>query len=80
MLHTTGIDCPLLVIVTEGGLAALTAEWGADESLRCGTPKYDDGVRAAVIHHTAGSNDYSPLESAGTPLLDGVRAWLTEQV
>ncbi len=41
------------------------ADWGADESLRCGTPKYDDGVRAAVIHHTAGSNDYSPLESAG---------------
>ncbi|SOJ57988.1 hypothetical protein MSIMFB_05470 [Mycobacterium simulans] len=41
------------------------AEWGADESLRCGTPQYDNGVRAAVVHHTAGSNDYSPLESAG---------------
>ncbi len=41
------------------------AEWGADESLRCGMPEYDNGVRAAVIHHTAGSNDYSPLESAG---------------
>ena len=41
------------------------AEWGADESLRCGTPQYDNGVRAAIIHHTAGSNDYSPLESAG---------------
>nr|WP_036468480.1 LGFP repeat-containing protein [Mycobacterium genavense] len=41
------------------------AEWGADESLRCGSPQYDNGVRAAVIHHTAGSNDYSPLESAG---------------
>lgn len=41
------------------------AEWGADESLRCGSPKYDPGVRAAVVHHTAGSNDYSPLESAG---------------
>ena len=41
------------------------AEWGADESLRCGTPQYDNGIRAAVIHHTAGSNDYSPLESAG---------------
>lgn len=41
------------------------AQWGADESLRCGTPQYDRGVRAAVIHHTAGSNDYSPLESAG---------------
>ena len=41
------------------------AEWGADESLRCGTPKYDNGIRAAVVHHTAGSNDYSPLDSAG---------------
>ncbi|ETW24218.1 N-acetylmuramoyl-L-alanine amidase [Mycobacterium gastri 'Wayne'] len=41
------------------------AEWGADESLRCGSPQYDRAVRAAVIHHTAGSNDYSPLESAG---------------
>src|SRR6516165_10185947 len=42
------------------------AEWGADESLRCGSPQYDNGIRAAVVHHTAGSNDYSPLESAGT--------------
>src|SRR6185437_4425622 len=41
------------------------AEWGADESLRCGSPQYDNGVRAAVVHHTAGSNDYSPQESAG---------------
>lgn len=41
------------------------AEWGADESLRCGSPQYDRAVRGAVIHHTAGSNDYSPLESAG---------------
>ncbi|EUA41789.1 N-acetylmuramoyl-L-alanine amidase family protein [Mycobacterium avium subsp. avium 2285 (R)] len=41
------------------------AEWGADESLRCGSPQYDNGIRAAVVHHTAGNNDYSPLESAG---------------
>ena len=41
------------------------AEWGADESLRCGTPQYGRGIRAAVVHHTAGSNDYSPQESAG---------------
>jgi uncharacterized protein with LGFP repeats len=41
------------------------SEWGADESLRCGSPQYDNGIRAAVVHHTAGSNDYSPLESAG---------------
>ncbi len=41
------------------------ADWGADESLRCGTPQYDNGVRAAVVHHTAGSNDYLPQDSAG---------------
>lgn len=41
------------------------AEWGADESLQCGNPQYDNGIRAAVVHHTAGSNDYSPQESAG---------------
>jgi uncharacterized protein with LGFP repeats len=41
------------------------AEWGADEALRCGSPQYDNGIRAAVVHHTAGSNEYSPLESAG---------------
>ena len=40
------------------------AQWGADESMRCGEPSYDAGVRAAVVHHTAGSNDYGPHESA----------------
>jgi uncharacterized protein with LGFP repeats len=40
------------------------AQWGADESLRCGDPHYNATVRAAVVHHTAGSNDYSPQDSA----------------
>ncbi len=39
------------------------AQWGADESMRCGPTVYDSGVRAAVIHHTAGSNDYTPQDS-----------------
>ena len=33
LLHATGIDCPLFVIVTEGGLAAVTADWGVDDVL-----------------------------------------------
>jgi uncharacterized protein with LGFP repeats len=41
------------------------AGWGADEKLKCGNTVYDSGVRAAVVHHTAGSNDYSPEDSAG---------------
>ena len=31
LLQTTGLDCPMIVIVTEGGLAAVTAEWGTDD-------------------------------------------------
>ncbi|MCV7053877.1 N-acetylmuramoyl-L-alanine amidase [Mycolicibacterium gilvum] len=40
-------------------------EWGADEGMRCGEPRYDNKIRAGVLHHTAGSNDYSPGDSAG---------------
>jgi DNA-binding response OmpR family regulator len=38
LLRTASLDAPLLAVVTEGGLAAVTAEWGADD----------------VILHTAG--------------------------
>lgn len=40
------------------------AQWGADEGMKCGAPIYDRGVRAGVVHHTAGSNDYLPEDSA----------------
>jgi flagellar hook assembly protein FlgD len=38
-------------------------EWGADESLRTGTPDYADPV-VAFVHHTASGNDYSRAEAA----------------
>jgi DNA-binding response OmpR family regulator len=31
LLRTTGLNCPLILVVTEGGLAAVTAEWGIDD-------------------------------------------------
>lgn len=34
-------------------------QWGADESLRQGTPRVNQTVKAVIIHHTAGSNSYS---------------------
>jgi DNA-binding response OmpR family regulator len=33
LLRATGIACPLLLVTTEGGLAAVTADWGADDVL-----------------------------------------------
>ncbi|WP_284224199.1 N-acetylmuramoyl-L-alanine amidase [Mycobacterium antarcticum] len=41
------------------------AQWGANESQVCGNPVYDGGVRAGIVHHTAGSNEYAPEDSAG---------------
>ncbi len=40
-------------------------QWGADEAMRCGDPRYDSRLQAGVVHHTAGSNDYLPGDSAG---------------
>ncbi|MET9216613.1 MULTISPECIES: N-acetylmuramoyl-L-alanine amidase [unclassified Nocardia] len=49
-----------------GGPKVITrAQWGADESIRCQEPTYDDGVGGITVHHTAGRNDYSRAESAG---------------
>ena len=38
--------------------------WGADEEIRRAPPQYFDAVHFAVVHHTAGSNAYSPAQSA----------------
>ena len=38
--------------------------WGADESIRRGPPIYAPAVRFAIVHHTAGRNDYSRAEAA----------------
>jgi hypothetical protein len=39
------------------------AEWGADESLRRCGPYYADSLRAAYVHHTAGSNTYTRAQA-----------------
>jgi hypothetical protein len=40
------------------------AEWGANEAIRRGAPRYADGVHLAIVHHTAGSNAYTASQSA----------------
>jgi DNA-binding response OmpR family regulator len=50
LLRTTGLDCPLLGIVTEGGLAALSPEWGLDDVLlqSAGPAEVEARLRLAV--------------------------------
>ena len=31
ILNTTGLDAPLLLVVTEGGLTAVSTDWGVDD-------------------------------------------------
>ena len=38
--------------------------WGADESIRRAPPLYAKTISFAVVHHTAGSNNYTPAQSA----------------
>ena len=50
LLRTTGVDCPLLLITTEGALAAVTAEWGIDDVLldSAGPAEVEARLRLAV--------------------------------
>ena len=38
--------------------------WGANESIRRGPPTYAPAIRFAVVHHTAGRNDYTRAQAA----------------
>lgn len=40
-------------------------QWGADESLRNGDPRYASRARMGIVHHTATPNTYSRSEAPG---------------
>ena len=40
------------------------ASWGADESIRRAPPTYAPAVRFVLVHHTAGTNDYTRAQAA----------------
>lgn len=51
------------------------AQWGADESLRRCLPSAMTGIKAAVVHHTAGTNSYTAAQSPA--LIRGIYAYHT---
>ncbi len=50
ILRTTGLSCPLLLVLTEGGMAAVAADWGADDVLldSVGPAEVDARLRLAA--------------------------------
>ncbi len=66
LLRTTGVDCPLILVVTEGGLAAVTADWGVDDVLldTAGPAEVEARLRLAIGRLAAaqGAHDSGPAE------------------
>jgi hypothetical protein len=55
---------PLRTVAAAGKPAIVPrSAWQADESIRRAAPLYADTLRMAFVHHTAGTNDYGPLEA-----------------
>ena len=53
-------------------------KWGADPNLgdKCFSPIYGKTTKAAIVHHTAGTNNYSRSDSVG--IVQGVLAYHTQ--
>ena len=63
-LRTVGAESPVLAIVTEGGLAAITAEWGADDVIlnTAGPAEVEARLRLAVGRQAAATLSSAPDE------------------
>lgn len=66
VMRTTGLSVPLIIVVTEGGLAALSSEWGADDIVldTAGPGEVDARIRLALSRNKGESND-ELITSAG---------------
>lgn len=72
LIRTTGIDVPLVAIVTEGGLAAITAEWGIDDVLldTAGPAEVEARVRLTQGRLAAAGEDVPDEIRAGELVID----------
>ena len=56
LLRTTGTDCPVVLVVTEGGLAVVAHDWGMDDVVlhTCGPAELEARIRLAIGRLHAG--------------------------
>ena len=62
LIRTTGIDSPLMLVVTEGGLAVVAADWGIDDVLlsTCGPAELEARLRLSIGRLAAQRDDDDP--------------------
>lgn len=75
VLRATGLEGPLIVVVTEGGLAAVSADWGLDDVLlvSAGPAEVEARIRVALGKFHDSDDEFSTVEapiSAGELVVD----------
>ena len=55
LISTTGVNCPIIVITTEGGLSAINADWGVDDVIldTAGPAEVEARIRIALGNSAA---------------------------
>ncbi len=72
LIRTTGVTVPLLLVTTEGGLTAVTADWSVDDVVlaTAGPAEVEARLRLATERLAASSDDVQPLISNGDLVID----------
>lgn len=70
VIRTTGIDCPLILVLTEGGLAVAASDWGMDDVIltTAGPAELEARLRLCVgrlAAGTSGTDDSQVISSSG---------------
>jgi DNA-binding response OmpR family regulator len=66
LLKTTGLSSPMFLVLSEGGLAAISSEWGADDFLldSAGPAEIDARIRLALTKTTT-TDAGAKIQAAG---------------
>ncbi len=74
LIRATGSSAPVLLVVTEGGLAVVTHDWGMDDVVlhTCGPAELDARIRVCLgrAHDTSGADAPAHVISRGELVVD----------
>jgi DNA-binding response OmpR family regulator len=72
IIRTTGVTVPVLVVTTEGGLTALTADWGVDDVLldSAGPAEVEARLRLAIGRLQATDDDADTVIRGGDLVIE----------